>query len=673
MNQPPRPWWPRFRAWPPPLEHPLALATLIILVARSLGLALHYFGRDLGGQPLVVMPMTLFPAAFAYHCAALLSLALGLLLLWKLVPGLRRATLVLALLAFGVALLLGEVDFEMLRLVGRRFSPSVFSTYVPHDAFTSEIILPLRADLAHTLFTLGLIFAGWLALVIVVWRGLRASTTPRWSWPWVGALAAICGYAALVPARYTPSSRALLQPPEVTFLRAWSSDDRTPAPVQPEKLAAVLRSTLVPAAATLNWTGERYPLIHSPGTAATGAPSVADPPDIIVIAVESLHAPLLGYINPAQRNVTPMLDALARESVVFSHFIANGYPSAPGFFAINTGTLPHRTKTVTAEFPDRTFDALPIRLKDFGYHRLAIWGGNAAMANELAWAQRWYDEVDYQIEGNQLEFHHSRGDAETFRALTEHIAAADRAHPGQPQFVFVATAGTHGPFTATKSVFSRPEDRAEAAPFTADADEDREDNYDQMLHLLDRQVGKLAEFLATRARSHNTVLVICGDHSVSLTGQYSYDIRSFPVDGVVWTSALFHGDARLVGPPRVETFPSSQADLMPTLLALAGDRRPTSAMGADLLAPLPPAQRFAIAVREDGYRLDRDGWSLFVSAADPADFFVHRSFQLTPRSRASDPGGPFKAQDARDLHAAVHGWSWLIEQNRVWPTGAPPP
>jgi len=72
-------------------------------------------------------------------------------------------------------------------------------------------------------------------------------------------------------------------------------------------------------------------------------------------------------------------------------------------------------------------------------------------------------------------------------------------------------------------------------------------------------------------------------------------------------------------------------------------------------------------VREDGYRLDRNGWSLFVSAVDPAEYFVHRSFQYSLRTRVIEPGGPFTAQDARDLHAAVQAWSWLIERDRVWP------
>jgi arylsulfatase A-like enzyme len=670
MNQPSRPWWPRLLAVLPPLEHPLASATLIVLFVRGAGLAAHYFGRDLDGRPLVAMPMSLFPAAFAYHYLVLLATALLLLLVWKLFPPLRRAALVFATLAFGTATLLGQVDFEMLRLVGRRLTPTVFTTYVPHHAFTAEILLPLAADRAHTVFSLVLIAGGWAGLALILWRGLRARETPRWSWPWVSVLAALVGYLALVPARYTPSNRTLLQPPEIVFARTLFGRDRTLAPPgTPAEIATLLRRELVPAAATLRWMDETHPLVHEP---ARVAPARANPPDIIVLMIESLSARRLGFVTPAQRDVTPELDALARASVVFPHFIANGYPSTHGFFALNASAIPHRSKTITADFPDRRFDALPLRLKDLGYRRLAIWGGNAAMANELAWAQKWYDDVDFQIEGNALEFHHSRGDAETFRVLMDHIARSDREHPEQPQFVFVATAGTHGPFSTANSYFSQPEDRAAAAPFRGRPDDDRVDNYDKMLRLLDQQIARLRAFLATRARRDNTVLVLCGDHSVAVADRATYDIRGFPVDGVVWTSALLNGPASLVGPPRTEAFPCSQADIMPTLLALVGDNRPTAALGADLLAPLPATERIAVAVRDDGYRLDRDGWTLFVSATDPADYFAHRSFAPVERSRASDAGAPFTADDARRLRSAVQAWSWLIEQDRVWPALATP-
>jgi arylsulfatase A-like enzyme len=482
----------------------------------------------------------------------------------------------------------------------------------------------------------------------------------RGGWIWLGLILGAAAWLQRIPASVSPVSRVTMQPPEVTFYRTWSGRDKT---VPPPEAASLIRRVLTPEAGQ-QWTDDHWPLIH---TLPAAPARVDDPPDVIVIAIESLRARHLGYINPAQAAVTPQLNQLARDSVQFPRYISNGYPSAPGFFALHTGTVPHRNRTVTAEFTTTAFDALPRRLKDFGYHRVAIWGGNVNMGNQFAWARQWYDEVDFDIPGNESGYYYSRGDAETFRVLKDHISRRDQASSRQPLFMFVATAGTHGPFTTAHAVFTQAEDAAEAEPFRElVATTDRAENYDHMLRLLDRQIGLLREFLARRDRANNTVLIICGDHSVSVTERVEYSIRNFPTDGAVWTTALIHGPQKLVGPPRTLDFPASAADLLPTVLAMAGDNRPRAGMGADLFGSLPPAKRMAVAVREDGYRLDRGGWSLFVSAADPSDYFVHRSFEDRERTRASDPGGPFTAQDARDLHAAVQGWSWLVEQNRVW-------
>ena len=649
-------------AWLPPLAHPLVQAGLGLLAVRSFGLWWYFFSDDLNGRPQAAMPLNGFLNAITYHAAVLLSVILIWLLAWQWLPRCRRALVWLAVPAFGLLMLLGQVDFEMIRLAGKRFSPSVLHTY-GSNLLTFEILLPLRADLAHTFGTFALVFGGWLWLLAVACRAGRASRPPFPSGHWLSLLPfAILGLSWL-PASGSRSDRVIAQPPEAIFVQAWRERNGTVPPPDPELL---VRRVLAPAAGQ-QWADVDFPLVHAP---AGPAPVVTDPPDIILIAVESLRARHLGFINPAQAAITPQFDALARESVVFPRYIANGYPSAPGFFALHTGLLPHRNRTITAEFTHIRFDGLPLRLKAQGYHALAIWGGNVNMGNQFAWARQWYDEVDYAIAGNEHGFYHSRGDAETFRVLKQHIAAADHASPGRPQFIFVATAGTHGPFTATDAVFSDPADAAEAAPFRAFSNNDRTENYDNMLRLLDRQIGLLRDFLATRPRARNTVLIICGDHSVSIGERVEYLIRDFPTDGAVWTTAIVHGPERLVGLPRTVDFSASATDIMPTLLALAGDHRPTAAIGADLFGSLPPERRMAIAVREDGYRLDRNGWSLFVSAVDPAEYFVHRSFQYSLRTRVIEPGGPFTAQDARDLHAAVQAWSWLIERDRVWPPAA---
>ncbi len=667
MNQPVRPWWARLAAWLPPLAHPVVLGGAGLVAVRIAGLRWHYFGGDLNGRPLIAMADGSYDISFRFHLTVLLALVLLWLLLWNFLPRWRRGVVWLMVPVFGLPVLLGQVDFEMIRLVGRRLSPTVINTYGANP-LTSEILLPLRADLAHTVGSLALILGGWLWLVGVAWWSGRrpAATMARWSWWWFLVLTGITWWASRQSARLSRVEWATYRPPEVIFFKMWSGADATRPPPD---MTPLVRRVLVPDGGQ-SWTNPLYPLMHD--AVAPGTPP-ADPPDIILIAVESLRARHLGFINPAQAGVTPHLDGLARASVVFPRYIANGYPSAPGFLALHTGTLPHRTRIVTAEFTTTALEGFPARLRSRGYHTLAIWGGNVNMGNQYVWARQWYDEVDYQIAGNVPRFYHPRGDAETFRVLQDHLAKRDRESPGQPQFVFVATGGTHGPFTAAGAVFSHPEDAAEAAPFSTYPDKDRADNYDNMLRLFDRHLGRFMDYLATRPRARNTILILCGDHSVSITERVAYSVRNFPTDGAVWTTALVHGPAPLVGPPRTVEITASAVDIMPTVLAFAGDRGATAAMGADLFGPLPPEKRRAVAVREDGYRLDRDGWSLYVSAADPASYFAHRSFPDGELTTTSDPGSPFTAQDALDLHAAVQGWSWLIEQNRVWSPRAAAP
>src|SRR5258708_11959179 len=105
---------------------------------------------------------------------------------------------------------------------------------------------------------------------------------------------------------------------------------------------------------------------------------------------------------------------------------------------------------------------------------------------------------------------------------------------------------------------------------------------------------------------------------------------------------------------------------MPTLLDLAGDRGPTSSMGTNLFADIPPVQRTATAISGQGYRLDRDGWSLFVRRDHPEVCWTMPSLAPIASVRPGLAGSPFTPDDARRLWENINTWSSLIEHNRVW-------
>jgi hypothetical protein len=116
-------------------------------------------------------------------------------------------------------------------------------------------------------------------------------------------------------------------------------------------------------------------------------------------------------------------------------------------------------------------------------------------------------------------------------------------------------------------------------------------------------------------------------------------------------------------------FPCSQVDLMPTVLGLIGDDRPTAAMGTDLLDRSPDLVRTAVAVRNAGYRFDEGEFSLLVRSDEPDTFWTYRPFQAVDSFSRSLDGTPFSRDDIVWLDASARYVSYLIEQNRIWSPG----
>ena len=652
-------WWRGFR-------HPLVLGGLLTVAVRLAGIVCFYLTA---GQ--VNGPLNFIPVAAAYHTLVLLALTLVLLGLWVAVSGPRLRTGVkwLGLTLFAVVLFAGAVEFLLLRHTGHKLTPAVLSTYAGAGVLTKEVLAPLGHDVRHTAWMLGLVAAGWTGLVLLAWR-VRRNESEIGPWRGVALLLAltVAGLGVGMAAD-RPLQRAIVRPPELALLESLWRNAGTPAPENEAAVRAELR-TLVPLAPGWHWSDDVYPLLREAEPALATAPAMAarraDLPDIFLIMVESLRAQDLWFSTFSPAADTPNLRRLAERGVLFPGFLSNGYPSSEGFFSLHAGTWPHPARVATVETDALQFHALPERLGALGYHRLALWGGNASFDHELPWGKLWYDELVYQARPGELVYSQHMSDAELMQQVIARGTAHDREIPDRPLFAFVATNGTHGPFATGDHHFGTPEQKAEAEQINPADAACRPERYRRALSLFDLQLGRLLDWIEHRPRARNTVILLVGDHSIDVESAGSPLLRALPSNDFVWTGAIVAGPKRLMGPvPRVAAVAASHVDVMPTVLAMVGDTGPQAGPGVDLLAAIAPAQRTAVAIRPGGFRLDRGGQTLFVPAADLRESWEEPSFARRQFVRPAGATAP--ADEAVRLQRVVRYWSYLLEQNRLWP------
>lgn len=662
---------PRAAAKRRPGWHPLLLAGFILVVARGTGLLLHFLSRDPNGNPVSASPLQSLVVTVPYHGAFVLSLIAALLGLWLLAPPLRRLVTPLGVALCLAAVLVGQVDLGLQWFIGQRLSPDVLATYGGSAFLNSDVYAPLLHHRGYFGVGMLLMFGPWALLAWNAARVRGGAPEHRPNWWMVAALGALALLCRVPLGLAHGHQRDVARPPELLWVHHWRGGWRTP-PVTDEALAVSELRAVVDPRGTAEWQDPRYPLVREAPPERnrylkeTGLERVEPLPDILLLCVESLRGADLGFIPgnlaPGEESPTPRLDALARHGVVLARHISNGNPSPRGFIALNAGVWDHRKSFIISGSTGTHFDALPQRLRARGYRTLGLWGADPTFDNQIFWANKWFDGIRHARPVGRLYIMRALADDVIMDMLLDDVAGHDREHPGQPLFAYVATAGTHEPYRLQGETKLAPELVA-----TVNAEPDDRRRYRMVLANLDAQIGRVVDALAQRPTGRPWLMIVVGDHSDVAGERVPPEMNDMPHDPSEWTGALIIGPPSLVGPPRVETFPSSHVDLMPTLLDLVGDRDPVVGMGTNLFADVPPGERTAVSVSGRGYRLDQGGWSLFVMRDHADGVWTLPIGAPLAELRSGVDGSPFTQEDVRRLRLAFDTWSWLIEENRVWP------
>jgi arylsulfatase A-like enzyme/Flp pilus assembly protein TadD len=314
----------------------------------------------------------------------------------------------------------------------------------------------------------------------------------------------------------------------------------------------------------------------TPKTASHVRSGGAKPPNIILITLDTTRADRMGFLG-SKRGLTPNLDRLAGESVVFSRAYAQVPLTTPSHAALLTGTYPQYSHIEDLGAPvTKDLPYLPDLLHGHGYHTAAFVGAEILdPASTAPGFDRGFDVYD-------ADFHQRQAGEDRYKSIERRAEdVANRAmgwlsrHQQGPFFIWMHFYDPHDPYDP-------PEPFKTHYALAL---------YDGEIAYADSVVGSVVEVLRRHGLFENCVMAIAADHGEAF-GEHGEERHGmFLYDETIHVPLLLKLPAERFGGKRVEER-VALADIAPSLLQAAGIAIPAT-MQAHSLFPLIEAAKAA--------------------------------------------------------------------------------
>jgi phosphoglycerol transferase MdoB-like AlkP superfamily enzyme len=298
--------------------------------------------------------------------------------------------------------------------------------------------------------------------------------------------------------------------------------------------------------------------------------------NVVLISVESLSADFMARFGN-QENITPRLDALARQSLLFTNLYATGTRTVRGLEALSLSVPPTPGQSIVKRPHNEGLFSLGQVFRQKGYDTRYVYGGYGYFDNMNAFfGANGYEVVD-RVAIPAGEIHHENiwgvADEDLF---TLALRQADQSHAaGRPSFMHVMTTSNHRPFTYPSGRIDIPSKsgRAGGVKYT------------------DWAIGDFIDRASRTPWFSQTVFVIVADHCASSAGKTDLPVERYHIPAMVYAPGLIS--------PREEGRLASQIDLAPTLLGLLKFKYQSRFLGYDLMDLEPGRERAFISTYQD--------------------------------------------------------------------------
>ncbi|MDR2000625.1 MAG: sulfatase-like hydrolase/transferase [Zoogloeaceae bacterium] len=294
--------------------------------------------------------------------------------------------------------------------------------------------------------------------------------------------------------------------------------------------------------------------------------------NVVLITVESLSAEFLGVFGN-QENLTPNLDRLAEQGMLFTQLYATGTRTVRGLEAVALSIPPTPGNSIVKRPNNDGFRALGAVFAERGYEPLYIYGGYGYFDNMNAFfSGNGYTVIDRTAipkEAIHMENIWGVADEDLFTLALGELD--QRAAENRRFFAHIMTTSNHRPYTY-------PDNRIDIPSGTG---------REGAVKYTDWAIGDFIERARAKPWFANTVFVILADHTASGRGKTDLPVEQFKIPMIFYSPGN-------IAPAKIETL-ASQIDVGPTLLAQLNFSYRSRFFGHDIITEGPRHQRAFLA------------------------------------------------------------------------------
>lgn len=282
--------------------------------------------------------------------------------------------------------------------------------------------------------------------------------------------------------------------------------------------------------------------------------------NVMLVVMESMSAEYLGAFGNHQE-LTPNLDRLAREGLLFTQAYATGTRTVRGLEAISLSIPPTPGQSIVRRPDNHNLFSLGFVFRDKGYDTRFIYGGYGYFDNMNAFfSGNGFDVVDRtRMSEDEIHFANVWGVADD-DLFARAIREADRSHAsGKPFMQLVMTTSNHRPYTY-------PEGRIDIPSKTGRSGG---------VKYADYSIGQFMQWASKKPWYKDTVFVFVADHTSGAAGKVELDRENYHIPAIFYSPGF-------IQPSRHEAI-MSQIDIGPILLGQLNFHYQSKFYGEDVL------------------------------------------------------------------------------------------